>query len=113
MSDADIDIQVAGNTAVFTHFALIGETQTGIVRHSGRHGHTDITSGAHATMTKAGRTRIFDNGTVSFAAFTWRSGHHLAEHGAYHALGVALSMAVGALRRLGAFLAPCSGAFLT
>ena len=64
-------------------------------------------------MTKAGWTRIFYNGTVPFAAFAWRSGHHLAEHGAYHALGIALSMTVGALRGLSAFLASCSGAFLT
>ena len=26
LSDTDIDIQVTGNTAVFTHFTLIGET---------------------------------------------------------------------------------------
>ena len=26
LSDTDIDIQVAGDTAVFTHFTLIGET---------------------------------------------------------------------------------------
>ena len=29
LSDADVDIQVAGNTAVFTHLALISETPAG------------------------------------------------------------------------------------
>ncbi len=97
----------------FTHLALISETQTGIVRHAGRHGHADITGDTHTTMTKAGRTRIFDNGTMSLATLAWSGGHHLAKHGAHHALCVALTMAVGGTVPAGVpFWQPVAGAFL-
>ena len=111
LSDADVDIQVAGNTAVFTHLALIGETQTSIVRHAGRHGHADITGDTHTTMTKAGRTRIFDNGTMSLATLAWAGGHHLAEAWCAPRAVRSLTMAVGALCHVGTLLAAGAGAF--
>ena len=50
---------------------------------------------------------------MSLAAFARRGSHHLAEHGTHHALRVSLSMAVGALSRLGTLLASGAGTVLT
>ena len=105
--DADIHIQIARDAAIFADLTLISETQTGVVRHAGRHRDADIAGDAHAAMAEAGRARLLDDRSMAFAAFAWRGGHHL-----YHALRISLTVAVGTLCGLCAVLAAGAAAFL-
>ena len=112
LHDADVDVQVAGNTTVLAHLTLIGQTQTTVISHAGRYGYAHIARVTHTSVAKAGLAGIIDDRAVPFATFAGSGGHHLSEHGSHHALRVTLAMAVRALRRLSALLASRAGAFL-